>query len=599
MAAVKKIDVGLLVLKILFACVAGFSLIIGVVMSHSVKTITNINGMRIEYINNWTVMGEDGESFETGRSLVDNRAYSETFTMRARLPRHLGHDSVLCFINRSSFEVYIGGELRKSFDRDHDTGIPGGSMKEFYVTVPLSIYDEGAVVTIVRSPTDWNPVVVPETFVTTAEGVYEYAVHKHGLPFALAAILFVASFIVTLIGLVYRIWKRETIEVMYAAVGILDVACWLIAVSQITPLITRIYFVDGLMGYLFCLMMPFGLLIYLDSIQKGRYRILNRVLFSLSLFSFVLWTTLHFTGLVPFQSSLVFIDAVLGASVVCMLVTLIIDVIKGYAKEYRYTSIGFLMFMILALVQIIVLIFFQKMNNELPVLIGLFTLLILVSVQQIYDIRRTRTRLENALLKKGRENEQMLIHIVQTLAGTIDAKDRYTDGHSSRVADYSREIAKRYGYKSNALSDIYMMGLLHDIGKIGIPDAVINKPTKLDDDEYALIKKHPEMGARILQNITEKKALAIGARSHHERYDGKGYPDGLKGNAIPEQARIIAVADAYDAMTSYRSYRDPLPQEKVVCEMEKGKGTQFDPRFADIMIKMIGEDTEYRLREHK
>lgn len=144
-----------------------------------------------------------------------------------------------------------------------------------------------------------------------------------------------------------------------------------------------------------------------------------------------------------------------------------------------------------------------------------------------------------------------------------------------------------------------MMGLLHDIGKIGVPDAVINKPGRLTDEEYDIIKKHPVMGATILENIKEKRELAIGARSHHEKYGGGGYPDGIKGEEIPEQARIIAVADAYDAMTSYRSYRDPMPQEKVRSEIEKGKGTQFDPQFADIMLEMMNEDKKYDLREKK
>ena len=142
-----------------------------------------------------------------------------------------------------------------------------------------------------------------------------------------------------------------------------------------------------------------------------------------------------------------------------------------------------------------------------------------------------------------------------------------------------------------------MMGLLHDIGKIGVPDAVINKPAKLTEAEFELIKNHPVMGARILKNIKERPHLASGARWHHERYDGTGYPDGLKGNDIPEEARIIAVADSYDAMTSRRSYRDPLPKEAVRSEIIKGRGSQFDPKFADIMLQMMDEDKDFNMRE--
>lgn len=186
------------------------------------------------------------------------------------------------------------------------------------------------------------------------------------------------------------------------------------------------------------------------------------------------------------------------------------------------------------------------------------------------------------------------VHIVQTLAEAIDAKDTYTHGHSSRVAEYSREIARRAGYSESAQNEIYMMGLLHDVGKIGVSDAVINKPGRLDDAEFEQIKTHPGMGAKILGSMPE---LVTGARSHHERFDGKGYPDGLEGHAIPEEARIIAVADAYDAMTSNRSYRRGMAQSAVREQIERGKGTQFDPRFADIMIAMIDEDREYSMRE--
>ncbi len=187
--------------------------------------------------------------------------------------------------------------------------------------------------------------------------------------------------------------------------------------------------------------------------------------------------------------------------------------------------------------------------------------------------------------------------LISALAKTIDAKDQYTNGHSERVAKYARMLAGRMGKDEQEQEKIYNIGMLHDIGKIGISGEIINKTTKLTDEEYEIIKTHPLIGAGILENISEIPEIATGARWHHERYDGKGYPDGLKGKDIPEIARIIGVADAYDAMASNRSYRKVLPQEAVRSEIEKGKGTQFDPEIADLMLKLIDEDTEYRLRE--
>lgn len=218
-------------------------------------------------------------------------------------------------------------------------------------------------------------------------------------------------------------------------------------------------------------------------------------------------------------------------------------------------------------------------------------------VRNLLDLIRLQNDLHAEVERKTKEIEGLSLHVVHTLADAIDAKDAYTKGHSGRVADYSREIAKRAGYSFERQEEIYMMGLLHDVGKIGVPDAVINKPGRLTDEEFEKIKTHPVRGDKILRNIEEMPKLAIGARWHHERFDGRGYPDGLSGEEIPEEARIIAVADAYDAMTSNRSYRGFIPQDVVKEELEKGSGTQFDPRFAAIMLEIISEDTEYKLHE--
>lgn len=208
-------------------------------------------------------------------------------------------------------------------------------------------------------------------------------------------------------------------------------------------------------------------------------------------------------------------------------------------------------------------------------------------VSNLLELIRLQNDLHREVEKKTAELESLSVHVVQALAEAIDAKDNYTNGHSTRVAEYSKEIAKRYGYSPERQEEIYMMGLLHDVGKIGIPDEIINKPGRLSDEEFTIIKEHPEKGAKILSSVPEMPKLATGARWHHERYDGSGYPDGLKGDEIPEEARIIAVADAYDAMTSSRSYREKMPVEKVISELKIGMGTQFDERFAKIMLEMI------------
>lgn len=240
--------------------------------------------------------------------------------------------------------VYINGELRKNFKNVRDTGIPGGFLKEFYFQVPLSSSDGGAEIKIERVKTDRNPMVVSETFVSSSQGVYGYMVDKYGMNFFLSVVLFIASLLASVVGIVMRIWMRQSIDMLYAALGILDVACWLIAVSQFTPFVTGIYYVDGFMGFLFCMMMPFALLIYFNSIQKNRYRKVHAILFILSLVNMIFWTMVHFMGIQSLQKSIIYIDSVLGMVVVCVLGTLVIDIRKGYVRDYSYTAKGFFFF---------------------------------------------------------------------------------------------------------------------------------------------------------------------------------------------------------------------------------------------------------------
>jgi putative nucleotidyltransferase with HDIG domain len=208
------------------------------------------------------------------------------------------------------------------------------------------------------------------------------------------------------------------------------------------------------------------------------------------------------------------------------------------------------------------------------------------------ELNEARERETALKVKEKLSNEMML-----AFSKAVDAKDHYTNGHSQRVAIYAAEIAKRMGKSKAEQDEIYALGLLHDIGKIGIPVNIINKKGKLTDEEFDIIKTHTVIGWEILQSIKELPKLCTGAKWHHEKYDGTGYPDGLSGKDIPEEARIICVADCYDAMTSQRSYSSPRSQAEVRKEIERCMGTHFDPDIAKYMLDMIDDDLDYRLRE--
>ena len=187
--------------------------------------------------------------------------------------------------------------------------------------------------------------------------------------------------------------------------------------------------------------------------------------------------------------------------------------------------------------------------------------------------------------------ETLSQEIVQTLAVTIDAKDKYTNGHSFRVSRYSMALARSLGWPEEEIQSLGREGLLHDIGKIGVPDVVLNKPGRLTDEEFSIIKSHTIIGDEILNQSGNLREAAQVARHHHERFDGRGYPDHLKGEEIPLHARTVAIADAYDAMRSDRIYRKGLPPETIRGEMIRGSGTQFDPELLNAFLDLMDTTT--------
>ncbi|MGN0481601.1 MAG: HD-GYP domain-containing protein [Lachnospiraceae bacterium] len=198
------------------------------------------------------------------------------------------------------------------------------------------------------------------------------------------------------------------------------------------------------------------------------------------------------------------------------------------------------------------------------------------------EVKRQTQRAE----KRRREVEKLSFEIIQTLATAIDAKDIYTKGHSARVADYCAILAKKLGWDEKRIEELAYKALLHDVGKIGIPDRILNKKERLEDAEFEIIKSHSTIGAEILRGVSSLSNMYLVARNHHERYDGKGYPDGLCGKDIPEEARLVGIADAYDAMSSDRVYRKALPKDVIIKELENGRGKQFDPDMLDAFLEL-------------
>ena len=213
--------------------------------------------------------------------------------------------------------------------------------------------------------------------------------------------------------------------------------------------------------------------------------------------------------------------------------------------------------------------------------LAIWLIALIISVITSLQIRQFEARHQ-------RDNE-IINESIETFTGFIDAKDPYTNGHSKRVATYTRLIAREFGYEGEELDRIYYIALLHDCGKIGVPDNILGKPGKLTDEEFRTIKSHTVRGGDILSSFKSLKNAGEGALYHHERYDGRGYPEGRAGEDIPLIARMICVADSFDAMNTNRVYRKMLTKERIIEEIEKNKGLQFDPKIADVMLRLLRE----------
>lgn len=197
--------------------------------------------------------------------------------------------------------------------------------------------------------------------------------------------------------------------------------------------------------------------------------------------------------------------------------------------------------------------------------------------------------------KRQLEYKDIIEQALSTFANAIDAKDTYTEGHSRRVALYSREIARRMRLSYEVQENIFYIGMMHDIGKIGIPDSILNKPGKLSDEEWEIMKQHPIYSGDILEEFTTIPEMSEAVRYHHEWFDGNGYPYGLKGYDIPFIARIISVADSFDTMNTKRVYRNPLEKQEIINQLKNNSGIQFDPEIIPYMVGMITDGTVDRL----
>ncbi len=564
----------------------GFFILVWIAINMIISAVSNkANFDRAAVINpleRWVYSDMHGNTKNITVPYSSTLPKGEKYIITTTIPNIGMAENTCIFINavQSDVEVWIGEEQRLSY-LGSDMLIPLINAPTRYLFVPVTEVDIGKEIRIeFRSMTRHNGKIFGVA-IATESSVWMKELANHGVTFMfcifgimIAIVTFASSF------LTFGVIGGRSLR--YLSIAGFAMSLWLLCEHRLNQLLFPEPLITGIFTYVFVILMPIPLIMYFNVIEGKKYEKIFVIEALTIFFEFIVLTVLqaftNFSYSVTLPIHYVFTVIV----VLTALIVVIRDCIgkEKHIKSYIYSAIGIMILALSSLFEMICLIVKDFYVVGAFIMPGLIILVFMTTLQIARDAIDSS---EN----KRKAQELSTINTIRIIAGAIDARDEYTGGHSSRVAYYASTLIKEMGYSEQDVNDVYYVGLLHDIGKIGIPDSILNKLGKLTADEYHLMKFHSTIGAELLSKFEADERLIQGIRGHHERYDGNGYPDGLKGEEIPKIARVLCLADSYDAMTSNRVYRSRLTSEQVEAEIMKNAGTQFDPELARIFCNLI------------
>jgi putative nucleotidyltransferase with HDIG domain len=553
------------------------------------RDINEVSDMPV-YHGSFTWQKSDGSSEKItvpGRYSVSPE---DTMVITSTLPEDYDSNTLAVRSSLQSVRFYIDGKLRSEYDTK-DTRLAGKNSTSRYVFCKTSDADAGKELRIeLRTNTKQYSGVVNTVYCGDKTDIWEFLFTQYGMETIIAFFLLFASVITIIFSIMLGLIYHTKFDMEYLGWCMLMGSIWMLGESKFRQLLVPHSSALATLCFIILMLSPLPVLFYADQVQHRKYRRLYLPIGWLAIFNFIISTILHLTGILDYIETLFVSHAILLLTVFAVLFTFALDIKKDKKRRNLLAFIGLLAATVSVMIDGISTYFVVSLSG-IFVGIGmiiLFSLNVLRTAGNIHMMELRRQKKE--LAKRKRQLEKVSLQMIQTLSTTIEAKDEYARGHSHRVAEYAALIAGELGWSSEEIMNLKYAAHLHDIGKIGIPDMLLNKPARLTPEEYSVIKEHTVIGAEILKNISLIPHVAEVARSHHEHYDGTGYPDGLAGEDIPLSARIVAIADSYDAMNSRRIYRNALPPEKIFEEIENNRGIQFDPELADIFLKLLCDD---------
>ena len=512
-----------------------------------------------------------------------------TMTIITQLPENYTESMLAIRSSLQSVRFYVDGELRAEYDTSEER-VVGKNSASCYVFCPTSAEDAGKEVRIeLQTNTNKYSGVVNAVYCGNAVEIWGYLFRTYGLETIIAFFLLFAGIVTIIFGFSLGIAYQTKFDMEYLGWCVFVAAVWMLGESKMRQLFVPNPSALSTLCFVMIMLSPIAIGYYMDTLLKGRYRKIFGVVENIAFLNLLICSVLHILGIVDYIESLPVAHMILVGTVLIVFITMICDLKRGYVSE-KYTFLSIILAMAAAVTESL-LVYFRVSTSGIFIETGMLILLCTNLLKTIRNIQKMESQRQRAEMNKCRKQmETMSLQMMQTLSTTIEAKDEYTRGHSHRVAEYAALIAEELGWDKKEIKNLKNAAHLHDIGKICIPDNILNKPTRLTEEEFQVIKEHTVIGAEILKNITLISHVKEVARSHHERYDGMGYPDGLKGEEIPLYARVITVADSYDAMKSRRIYRNPLDDQIIYNEIARNCGSQFDPQIAGVFLKMLNEN---------
>ena len=513
----------------------------------------------------------------------------ETMVITTILPEDFDAGTVAIRSSLQDVNIYVDGSLRTRYTT-RETRLVGKNSASRYIFCPTSQADAGKELRIeLTTYTSNYSGIVNQVFCGDKADIWQTILNKYGFATYIALFILFAGTIGILFSLTLGMVYHKHFDMEYLSWCMVMGAVWMLGESNLRQILVPNASALGSLCFVMILLCPIPLLLYADCVQHGLHHRLYCWIGGAALLDFAICTLLTTADIADYIETLPIGQIILIGTFLIIFIHLCLYTHASQDQTDHLLLLGLLIAMLCVAVESASVYFITNLSGVF-IGIGMLILLFISILRTIRNIKNMeKTRQQQELEKKQKQTEEMSLQMMQTLSTTIEAKDEYTCGHSHRVAEYAALIAAELGWSPEQIQQLKHAAYLHDIGKIGIPEQILNKPSRLTDEEFNLIKQHTIIGAEILKDITFIPYIIEVSRSHHERYDGCGYPDGLKGTDIPVHARIVAVADSYDAMNSRRIYRNALPPEIIREELEKNRGKQFDPQITDIFLKLLDE----------